>query len=98
MADNRGLRGAAGFGHFLDEDARQLVVRAGQADPDIVEHALPGELAHLHGQRLVGDGAGPLGQGLGEVRGTRYRSSVHVIPPQGFVATLLAMTTMSSVP
>jgi hypothetical protein len=52
---------------LIEQDAGERIVGAGEPDAEIVEHALPRELAHRLGQRVIGDGAGPLGEGAGEV-------------------------------
>jgi hypothetical protein len=79
MADDRGLLVAAGIGGLVEQHARQLVVGAGKPDPDIVQHALPGELG---GKRVVGDRTGPLGQGAGEVRRAADGGAVHDFSPE----------------
>ena len=46
MADHAGLRRAAGLGELVEQDRGQRVVRPGQRDAVIIEHALPGQRTH----------------------------------------------------
>jgi hypothetical protein len=78
MADDPGLRGTASLDELVEKDADQLVTGAGEAHADIIEHTLAGELAHLLGQRVVGDRASLLGQSAGEAHAAADRCTVHL--------------------
>jgi len=83
VADDAGLRRAAGLGQFVEQHRRERVVGPGERDTVIIEHALARQFPHRLGQAVIRDRARLVGQGAGQIRrfSALYDIAIHSAAP-----------------